>query len=368
MDEKNANRLADRRATPPAGPSAGSASPASPGPRAAADTRAPVRVLDRAAVSTLVERLRTAARTRHFSPHTERAYDAWSRRFILFHRRRDPADLGVPEIRQFLGHLAETRRVSPSTQNQALNAVLFLYREVLGRHLGRPGPVLRAKGAVRVPLVLSRQEVESILQHLRGTPRMMVALMYGSGLRLSECCRLRVRDLDFARCQLTVRDGKGEKDRVTLLPSRLQQPLQKHLESTALQHRQDLDSGSGLVAMPPAVARAGWRASRDWPWQWVFPAERPRLDRSTGELRRSHLHPSLLQREFAIAVRAAGLTKPATCHTLRHSFATHLFEAGYDIRTIQELLGHKDVATTMIYTHSPGGPRRCVRSPLDGPA
>jgi integron integrase len=338
-----------------------------PSDAAAAPPAATVRVLDRAAIGAVVERLRTAVRTRHFSPHTERAYEAWTLRFILFHRRRDPVDLGVPEIRQFLGHLAETRRVSPSTQNQALNAVLFLYREVLGRDPGRLGPALRARGTVRAPLVLSRQEVESVLRHLRGTPRMMVALMYGSGLRLSECCRLRVRDLDFASGQLTVRDGKGEKDRVTLLPSRLHLPLQKHLERTALLHAQDRESGSGFVAMPPAVARAGWWSSRDWRWQWVFPAERPRLDRSTGEPRRGHLHPSLLQREFAIAVRAAGLTKPATCHTLRHSFATHLFEAGYDIRTIQELLGHSDVATTMIYTHSLGGPRHPVRSPLDGP-
>jgi integron integrase len=327
-----------------------------------------VRVLDKAEISALLERLRTAARARHFSPHTERAYDAWSRRFILFHRRRDPADLGVPEIRQFLRHLAEARHVSPSTHNQALNGILFLYSEILGRHLGRSGPVLRAKGAARAPLVLSKEEVDSILQRLRGTPRLMVALMYGSGLRLSECCRLRIRDVDFARFQLTVRDGKGVKDRVTLLPSRLQVPLQKHLDGVSLQHRRDLDSGGGLVAMPSALTRSGWRASRDWPWQWAFPGDRPRLDRSTGEIRRSHLHPSLLQREFAIAVRAAGLTKPATCHTLRHSFATHLFEAGYDIRTIQELLGHSDVATTLIYTHSPGGPRRRIRSPLDDPA
>jgi integron integrase len=347
MEEKDTRRPADADAAHPA---------------------ARVRVLDRAAVLALIERLRTAARTRHFSPHTERAYEAWTRRFILFHRRRDPVDLGVPEIRQFLVHLAETRRVSPSTQNQALNGVLFLYREVLGRDTGRVGPTLRARGAARVPIVLSRQEVESVLQHLRGTPRMMVALMYGSGLRLSECCRLRVRDLDLAQGQLTVRDGKGEKDRVTLLPSRLHQPLHKHLERTALQHAQDRESGAGLVAMPPVIARAGWWSSREWRWQWVFPAERSRLDRSTGEPRRGHLHPSLLQREFAIAVRAAGLKKPATCHTLRHSFATHLFEAGYDIRTIQELLGHSDVATTMIYTHSLGGPRRPVRSPLDGPA
>jgi integron integrase len=328
---------------------------------------APVRILDRAAVSTLLERLRTAVRARHFSPHTERAYSAWSRRFILFHRKRDPIDLGVQEIRQFLGHLAQSQRVSPSTQNQALNALQFLYREVLGRHLDRLAPSLRAKGVVRTPLVLSRPEVESVLHHLRGTTHLMAALMYGSGLRLSECCRLRVRDIDLIRGQLMVRDGKGDKDRVTLLPARLRLPLQENLERAARQHKRDLESGGGLVAMPPALARAGWRASRDWPWQWVFPGERPRIESSTGELRRGHVHPSLMQREFAIAVRAAGIGKPATCHTLRHSFATHLFEAGYDVRTIQELLGHRDVATTMTYTHSPGGPRHPVRSPLDGP-
>jgi len=341
---------------------------ATPSARREASNAPPrVRVLDAKAMASLLERLHAAARLRRFSPHTERAYDAWSRRFILFCRRRDPVDLGPPDVRQFLQHLAETRRVSPSTQNQALNAVQFLFREVVGRDLVRSGPVLRAKGAARTPLVLSRQEVESVLQHLGGTPRLMVALLYGSGLRLSECCRLRVRDLDFAGSQVTVRDGKGAKDRVTLLPARLRPPLREHLDGVALQHRHDLDSGSGLVAMPTALARSGWRASRDWAWQWVFPGQRARLDRRTGELRRAHVHPSLLQREFAIAVRAAGLAKPATCHTLRHSFATHLFEAGCDIRTIQELLGHADVATTLIYTHSPGGPRRRVRSPLDGP-
>jgi integron integrase len=328
---------------------------------------APIRILDRTAISTLLERLRAAARTRHFSPHTERAYGAWSRRFILFHRKRDPVDLGVPEIRQFLGHLAQSQGVSPSTQNQALNALQFLYREVLGRPLGRLAPTLRAKEVVRTPLVLSRLEVESVLRHLRGTTHLMAALMYGSGLRLSECCRLRIRDIDLIRGQLMVRDGKGDKDRTTLLPTRLRLPLQEHLERAARQHKRDLESGGGLVAMPPALARAGWRASRAWPWQWVFPGQQPRIERSTGELRRNHVNASLMQREFAIAVRAAGVGKPATCHTLRHSFATHLFEAGYDVRTIQELLGHSDVATTMIYTHSPGSPRRPVRSPLDGP-
>jgi len=326
-----------------------------------------LKVLDKAAVSNFMERLHLAARSRRYSPHTERAYDAWSRRFILFHRRRDPATLGAPEVRQFLENLVRSGRVSASTQSQALSALVFFYREVLGRDLGKLAPMLRAKPSSRVPLVLSREEVEAVLRNLRGAPRLMAAIMYGSGLRLSECCHLRVRDVDLARQQITVREGKGQKDRVTLLPARVHRPLRELLGNAAQQHKEDVAAGAGLVAMPASLARVGWRASRDWPWQWVFPAQRPRLDRSTGELRRSHIHPSLVQREFAIAVRAAGLAKPATCHTLRHSFATHLFETGHDIRTIQELLGHRDVQTTLIYTHTPEGAPRRVRSPLDGP-
>ncbi|HXK12677.1 MAG TPA: integron integrase [Vicinamibacteria bacterium] len=353
MDEKTTNSPAPRDVPPRARGLAG-------GPPAP-------RVLDPGALSSLVERLRAAARLRHFSPHTERAYEAWSRRFILFHRKRDPAELGVAEVRQFLHHLADAGGVSSSTTNQALNALQFLYRQVLGRgDLTRSRPELRPKTSVRVPLVLSRGEVDAILERLRGVPRLMVALLYGSGLRVSECCRLRVRDVDFSRSQLVVRDGKGDKDRTTLLPARLQPLLREHLQQVALQHRHDLESGSGLVAMPAGLARAGWRATREWGWQWLFPGSKARLERQTGDLRRGHFHPSLLQREFAIAVRAAGLTKPATCHSLRHSFATHLYETGCDIRTIQELLGHADVETTLLYTHSPGGARRRARSPLDG--
>jgi integron integrase len=325
----------------------------------------PLKVIDTAALAGLMERLRLAAKTRRYSPHTERAYHAWSRRYVVFHRRRDPASLGAPEVRQFLEHLAGRGRVSASTLNQATSALVFFYREVVGRDLGDVSAVLRAKPSSRTPLVLSSQEVEAVLRHLRGAPQLMAAIMYGSGLRLSECCRLRVRDVDLARQQLTVRQGKGQKDRVTLLPQRLRGPLREHLERVARQHGEDLAAGAGLVAMPSSLAGAGWRASRDWAWQWVFPAQRARLDRSTGDLRRSHVHPSLMQREFAIAVRAAGLAKAATCHTLRHSFATHLYEAGHDIRTIQELLGHRDVRTTLIYTHAPGADRPRVQSPLD---
>jgi integron integrase len=320
-----------------------------------------------AGLAALLEQLRGVILRRHFSPHTLRAYEAWVRRFVSFHHHRDPLQLGVGEVRAFLDQTACRGRVSASTRNQALNALLFLYREVLDRDLAGLGPALRAKAATRTPLVLARPEIEAVLRQLRGQSRLIVAVLYGSGLRLSECCRLRVRDLDFEREQITVHDGKGRKDRTTLLPSRLRQPLREHLDRVARQHQADIESGGGLVPMPATLVGAGWRTSRDWPWQWIFPGQRLRLDRATGELRRAHIHENLVQREFAIAVWAAGVAKPATCHTLRHSFATHLFESGHDIRSIQELLGHRDVATTLIYTHSPNAPRpRRVRSPLDG--
>ena len=328
----------------------------------------PPRALGPQELAALVERLRLAIVRRRFSPHTLRAYEAWVRRFVSFHRQRNPQQLGVPDIRAFLDQAARRERVSASTRNQALNALLFLYREVLDHDFTDLGPTLRAKAATRTPLVLARPEIEAILGQLRGQTRLIVAVLYGSGLRLSECCRLRVRDLDLARELITVHDGKGQKDRTTLLPSRLRQPLRQHLDRVARQYRADVESGGGRVPMPATLAGAGWRASREWPWQWVFPGERRRLDRATGELRRAHIHENVVQREFALAVRAAGVVKPATCHTLRHSFATHLFESGHDIRSIQELLGHRDVATTLIYTHSPNAPQpRRVRSPLDGP-
>ena len=319
-------------------------------------------------LAALVERLRVAIVRRRFSPHTLRAYEAWVRRFVLFHHQRDPRQLGVAEVRQFLDHATRSGRVSASTRNQALNALEFLYRDVLERELRlEPGSPLRVKPSSRTPIVLARPEVEAILKQLRGASWLAAALLYGSGLRLSECCRLRVRDIDFARDQIVVHDGKGNKDRVTLLPASLKRPLREQIDSVACLHQADLFRGAGLVPLPGESA-SGRPASNEWPWQWVLPAAGARLDRATGELRRGHLHERVVQREFAIAVRAAGITKAATCHSLRHSFATHLYEAGHDIRSIQELLGHNDVATTLIYTHSLRSPGRGVRSPLDGPA
>jgi integron integrase len=326
----------------------------------------PPRTLGPGELAALVERLHAAILRRCFSPHTLRAYEAWVHRYVLFHHHRDPGQLGAAQVRQFLDHTVPAGRVSPSTRNQALNALRFLYREVLERDLGVGlGPRLSAKPALRTPLVLARPEIEAILRQLRGPCRLLVAILYGSGLRLSECCHLRVRDIDFAREQISVRDGKGMKDRVTLLPASLKQPLREHLDRVACLHQADLVRGAGFAPIHCGEAAAGRRMSSDWPWQWVFPAAEARLNRASGQLRRTYLHERIVQREFAIAVRAAGITKPATCHSLRHSFATHLYEAGHDIRSIQELLGHNDVATTLIYTHSPRTPSRRVVSPLD---
>jgi integron integrase len=309
--------------------------------------------------------VRRAIRARHYSPRTEKAYVRWIIRFILFHGKRHPAEMGSTEVEQFLSHLASVGKVSASTQNQALSALLFLYKEVLERELGLMSNLVWAKRAVRLPLVLSREEVAAILDRLHGTPWLMVALLYASGLRLLECCRLRVKDVDFDRNEITVRDGKGRKDRVTLLPRKLVEPLACHIERRRRLHQQDLDRGVGSVELPDALGVKYPGAAREWAWQWVFPATRFYLDRETGELRRHHLHESVIQRAMKEAVRAAGIPKPASPHTMRHSFATHLLESGYDIRTIQELLGHRDVATTMIYTHVLNRGPRGVRSPFD---
>jgi len=313
----------------------------------------------------LLERVSVAIRARHYSPRTERAYVGWIRRFVVFHGKRHPDQMGAPEVARYLGHLATQGQVSASTQNQAFSALLFLYREVLGRELAGLEDVPRAKRPVHVPLVLTREEVRAVLARLRGAPWLMGALMYGAGVRVLECCRLRVKDLDFARGELTVRAGKGRKDRVTVLPGRLIPLLEAHLERVRKLHTADLSSGAGAVLLPDALDRKYQAASREWCWQWVFPATRLYTDDKTGERRRHHTHESAVQREFATAVRAAGIAKPATCHTLRHSFATHLLDTGYDIRTIQELLGHSDVATTMVYTHVLNRGGQGVRSPLD---
>jgi integron integrase len=313
----------------------------------------------------LFERVRLSLRARHFSRRTETAYLAWIRRYVLFNDKRHPDRLGASEVTGYLSHLANARHVSASTQNQAFSALLFLYREVLGRELAGLEDAPRARKPDRLPLVLAREEIHAVLRQLRGVPWLMCALMYGAGLRLLECCRLRVKDVDLLRLELSVYDGKGRKDRVTVLPGRLRESLRAHLARVQGQHLKDLEGAAGFVALPDALARKYPNANREWPWQWVFPASRVYVDEATAERRRHHIHESVLQREFAGAVRRAQLTKPATCHTLRHSFATHLLETGYDIRTIQELLGHSDVSTTMIYTHVINRGGRGVRSPLD---
>ena len=313
----------------------------------------------------LVDRIRQAARLRHLSRRTEKAYLGWIRRFVLFHDKSHPRSMGAVEVTAFLSHLAVERGVAASTQNQALSALLFLYRDVLGTELPWMDEVVRAKRKRRLPVVLSRAEVTRLLQHISGTPRLMALLLYGSGLRLLECARVRVKDIDFDRRTLLVRAGKGDHDRRTLLPGAAVQPLREQLARARAVHDADLERGAGWVELPAALGRKYPKAGREWPWQWVFPATRIYRDGATGQQRRHHLHESVLQRAVKLAVHQAEIPKKATCHTLRHSFATHLLEDGYDIRTIQELLGHKSVTTTMIYTHVLDRGELGVRSPAD---
>jgi integron integrase len=313
----------------------------------------------------LLEQVRHALRLKHYSIRTEDAYVNWIRRFILFHHKRHPQTLGAPEVTAFLTHLAVQGRVAANTQNQALNALVFLYRHVLQRELDAPIPLVRAKRPEHLPTVLTRAETLAILRHIPGAPHLMAKLLYGSGLRLMECVRLRVKDLDFAQRQIVVRDGKGQKDRVTMLPDHLHDPLQAHLAQTRQLHQQDLEQGLGSVYLPDALARKFPNASREWLWQYVFPSDRLSTDPRSGIVRRHHVDESGLQKAVRQAALAAGLDKRVTCHTFRHSFATHLLEAGYDIRTVQELLGHADVKTTMIYTHVLNRGGLAVRSPLD---
>ncbi|HET6204510.1 MAG TPA: integron integrase [Planctomycetota bacterium] len=315
--------------------------------------------------SPFFRRLREPIRARHYSPSTEYAFLGWTLRFVLFPGKRHPERMGAPEITAFLSDLAVRGRVSASPQNQGLSALLFLYREVLRREPISLEGIVRAKRPQRLPVVLTREEVRALLGHLDGECRLMASLLYGSGLRLMECCRLRVKDVDLERREIVVRSGKGEKDRVTVLPARLHDPLESHLERVRAQHQEDLRRGLGKAPLPYALARKYPKAAQEWGWQWVFPATRFYLDVAAGERFRHHLHESVLQRAVKEAARNAGIAKRATCHSLRHSFATHLLEDGYDIRTIQELLGHSDVTTTMIYTHVLNRGGRGVRSPLD---
>ncbi len=313
----------------------------------------------------LLDQVREAIRSRHYSPRTEKAYIFWIRRFIVFNGRRHPSSMAEPEISRFLAALATRLRVSASTQNQAFSAILFLFRSVLGRELKGLQGTPRAKLPERVPVVLSPQEVAAIFEHLRGTPALAAALLYGSGLRLSEAMQLRVKDIDFDRKEIVVRRGKGQKDRRTMLPPGLEMALLSHLIKVQEMHERDRLLGAARVALPEGLGRKYPNASREWGWQWVFPAARTWVDYRSGLRYRHHLHETVLQRAFRDAVRKAGVTKPASCHTLRHSFATHLLERGYDLRTIQELLGHSDVSTTMIYTHVLNRGGRGVQSPLE---
>jgi len=312
----------------------------------------------------LIQRYRELLQTRHYARRTVKTYEQWLRRYLRFHRLRHPREMGSAEVNAFLSHLAVEEQVSASTQNQALAALLFLYRDLLGQELELDG-IVRARTRQRVPVVLSEAEVRTVRERLEGEPALVVGLLYGSGLRLMEALRLRVKDLDLGRRELTVRDGKGNKDRLTVLPQSLVPALQEHLLGVRSLHRSDLAAGWGRVLMPYALDRKYPNASREWAWQWVFPQQNRWRDRESRAQGRHHLDPSVVQKAVKRAVLEAGVTKAASCHTFRHSFATHLLERGQDIRTIQELLGHKDVSTTMIYTHVLNRGPLGVRSPAD---
>ena len=299
----------------------------------------------------LMDQVRAACAVRRYSPRTTRSYVNWILRYIRFHRLRHPKEMGENEVTAFLNYLAMEREVSASTQNQALSALLFLYKAVLAQDLPWLNNLVRAKRPRRLPTVLSRQEVKRLLSEMHGTVKLMCLLMYGSGLRLLECCQLRLKDIDFDRRQILVRAGKGNRDRVTLLPNTCTEALHRQIATALELHANDLKMGAGWVELPGAFARKAPHAGREPAWQWIFPATRIYFHKKTGQRRRHHLHESYVQKAFKEAVRRAHITKRATCHTLRHSFATHLLEDGKDLRTIQQLLGHKDVSTTQLYTH-----------------
>jgi len=309
--------------------------------------------------------VRDKSRARHFSYRTEQAYIGWIKRFILYHGKRHPNEMGAAEVEAFLTHLAVERGVSASTQNQALGAILFLYRHVLEADLPWLDNVVRARKSVHVPVVLPKREVQALLAQLDPPFHLIAQLLYGSGLRLIEAVRLRVKDIDFEYAQIVVRDGKGRKDRVTILPEAVAVALQTHLRSVKTQHTLALQRGHGGVELPEALARKYQNAATAWGWQYVFPAARPSRDPRSSAFRRHHLHETGVQRAVRVAARRLGILKPVSPHTLRHCFATHLLERGYDIRTVQELMGHADVRTTQIYTHVMKKGAGAVKSPLD---
>jgi integron integrase len=313
----------------------------------------------------LLDVVRQQIRAKHYSYRTEQQYVAWIRRFILFNNKRHPADMSAPEVSQYLSHLAVERRVSASTQNQALAAILFLYRQVLEIELPWLDNIIRARRPQYVPIVLSHKEVRALMSRLEGVVLLIAQLLYGGGLRLMEALRLRVKDIDFEYAQILVRDGKGQKDRATILPEGAVPALRSHLETVRAEHLCAMEHGYGGVELPHALARKYPRAHLDWGWQYVFPSAQPSRDPRTGFFRRHHVHERTVQRAVRVAARSVGIEKPVGPHTLRHCFATHLLERGYDIRTVQELMGHADVRTTQIYTHVMKKGAGAVKSPLD---
>jgi len=313
----------------------------------------------------LIAEVRRAIRARHYSRRTEQAYVRWVREYVRYHSGRHPAELGEADVSRFLTDLAVRRRVSASTQNQAASALLFLYNEVLSRPMRRAGDVVRAREPVRLPVVLTPEEVRRVLERMEGTNRLVAVLLYGAGLRLLEALRLRIKDVDFGRGEVAIRDAKGGRARVTMLPHRSARALRRQLDRARVIHARDRQDGGGGVPLPHALGRKLPGAALEWPWQWVFPAARRYRDRETGLMCRHHWHPTNVQRAVRRAVKESGIAKRATCHTFRHSFATHLLESGHDIRTVQELLGHRDVRTTMIYTHVLNRGRLGVVSPID---
>jgi integron integrase len=313
----------------------------------------------------LLDQVSDAIRLKHYSYRTEQTYKEWIKRYILFHNKRHPSEMGAAEIQAFLSYLATQKNIAASTQNQALSAILFLYRHVLLKPIDIPTDLIRAEKSKTLPTVLTHAEALAVIQEMKGPAQLMAKLLYGGGLRLMECLRLRVKDLDFGHHQLIVRDGKGEDDRLTVLPDSLITDLQRHLQGVKVQHQKDLKAGYGEVYLPYALARKYPNAAREWTWQYVFPALSLSTDPVSKKTMRHHADPSVLQKAVRQAAKVAGIDKPVSHHTFRHSFATHLLQNGYDIRTVQELLGHKDVKTTMIYTHVLNRGGLAVKSPLD---
>ena len=313
----------------------------------------------------LLDQVRNLIRMKHYSLRTEQAYLKWIKRYILFHRKRHPKDMGEIEIREFITYLAVEKHVAASTQNQALNAVIFLYKEILNIELGQIGGIIWAKRSPKLPVVFTRDEVKRIFNHLEGTYKLIAGLLYGAGLRLLECLRLRIQDIDFSENQITVRDAKGGRDRITILPQSIKEHLMLHINKVKALHHEDLHEGYGEVYLPFALAEKYPKAPKQWAWQYVFPSARRSIDPLSGKIRRHHASETSVQREIKSAIYKAKIPKSGSTHSLRHSFATHLLESGYDIRTVQELLGHKNVKTTMIYTHVLNRGGKGIRSPLD---